>query len=234
MPTYGRARMVPVAVHTFLDQDYPGPATLYILDDSPVPWVPCCSSREGRDVIYLWDNLGKRNCAAKRNHIMRIAIRDHGDAQMFALWDDDDLYGPARLRHQVQALQGDPKAEVCILSRWILYDQERDLVVCATDIGADGTSVFRLAHWERSPWDESLDAYTGPAKLTEQMTVAPERIVRVAEPEDYVVVRHGTNATAAPSASYRGGAWKYPCPLSAAEVASRLRTAAACRAPRCR
>jgi hypothetical protein len=234
-PTYQRPEMLRVALHAFLAQDYAGPATMYILDDGPEPWRPCCGQLGSRRrVVYRWEPATPhRNCATKRNLIMAEALRDEpasGGGPLFALWDDDDLHGPARLRHQVEALVANPDAELCILDGWLLYDVRRHVAAYAKGLPTDGTSAFTLAHWERAGWDETTPT-CGPARLTYQMARAPETIVRVTAPDDYVVVRHGANHTGEPGWAYRGGPWR-PCPVSADELASRLRTGAACRSPR--
>lgn len=243
--------MMTRAIHSFLDQDYPGRIELMIDDDSEAgPWSPCmcldarqrafdphlsqlawARGREDRWIRYGWRS-DFRTCAQKRNTMMRSALNQNVAGTVFALWDDDDLHGPQRLRHQVAALREHPEAEVCLLSGWILYEERRHLAVRASGAVADGTAVFTVAHWDRAPWNEEVGGWDGPARLTYQMTRAPESIVRVDAPLDYVVVRHETNNTSAPGASYRGGVWKLPCPLSADEVASMLRTELECRSPR--
>lgn len=238
MPTHGRAHMLPAALHGFLDQDYAGPATLYILDDSPEPWTPCCPSRPGREVVYAWDNAeAPQNCGAKRNRMMRTVLAAAAlapdESLVFALWDDDDLHGPARLRHQVTALLEATSAELCVLTGWILYDRRLHIAVRGTQMGADGTSVFTRAYWERAPWHERPEGYAGTERLTLQWHLAPERVVQLDDhPEDYAIIRHGANSTGEPSSCYLGCLWDAPCPVSANEIAARIRTAAACRSAR--
>lgn len=237
MPTRGRPHLLPTALHTFLEQDYEGDATLFVLDDSPAPWLPCCGQRPSREVVYLWEDPrgAPSNLATKRNRLARLAL-DLGDELldelMFALWDDDDLHGPSRLTRQVGALLSHRDAELCLLLPWTLYDVGRHLVAVNDRVDVDAPSVFTRAYLNRGGWDERITVGAGVTRLVQQLAQAPASIVRVDGRHDYVVVRHSANLTPAPGASYQSGPWKQRPPCSPDELATRLRTAAVCRALR--
>lgn len=241
--------MLPAAIHSFLDQEYNGPLSLCIDDDSDEPWLPCdCVSHAmigssianwsaeplpNRWIGYEWQRF-VRNCAIKRNAIVESMLGAIDDEAMFAQWDDDDLHGPARIRRQVEALLAAPAAELCVLDECVVYDPRRPIVAMASGLDFDGTSMFRAAYWKRERWDEQISVGSGSTRFVSQLTAAPATIVRIRAETDYVVIRHGANHCGEPSASYRGGPWKKPPLCSVADLDARIRSSGACRAPRCR
>lgn len=103
-PTYNRPHLLPQALHSFLQQDYPADrCELIILDDAgqyvsqshaePKPWTLISYDRRFRSMGE------KRNCTAA------LCSRD---VDAFVLWDDDDIYLPWTLRAHATALEHSP------------------------------------------------------------------------------------------------------------------------------
>ena len=95
MPTYGRPEFLGESVRMFLLQDYPR-KELILCNDCPEQTFEC--DLPGVRVINRtarFPTLGE-----KRNACIEAA-----DGDLIAIWDDDDLYLPWRLRQAVQEMQ---------------------------------------------------------------------------------------------------------------------------------
>jgi glycosyltransferase involved in cell wall biosynthesis len=150
MPTYDRASFVPQAIRYFLRQDLTD-SELLILDDGKTPVVALVPEHPRLRYVRLETRL---NVGAKRNQACRLAR-----GEFIAHWDDDDWYGPGRLRKQLEALRaGD--ADVCGSTAELYYEPATDRAWCYRYGGLphrfmSGASLFyRRAAWERAPFAE--------------------------------------------------------------------------------
>jgi glycosyltransferase involved in cell wall biosynthesis len=93
--TYGRPHLLPHAVESFLRQDYPC-RELVILDDAG-QYAEAIAGDRWRiiSVSTRFPTLGE-----KRNALARLASPE---AEVFAVWDDDDVYLPWHLSAAVRA-----------------------------------------------------------------------------------------------------------------------------------
>ena len=148
MPTADRRRYVPLALATFLEQDY-GPRELIVLDDGHDP-IADLIPPDPR-IRYLYLRAG-RSLGEKRNEACRLARGD-----ILVHWDDDDWSAPWRVSYQVAELQRHA-ADVCGLDRLWFYDPDRDLAwrfrypAGRTPWLAGSTLCFRRHLWERRPF----------------------------------------------------------------------------------
>ena len=103
-PTYGRWTRLRDAVACFLLQDYPGEATLLILNDAVHP-IALGDARPvpGRAIRSVHSRGRFANLGAKRQALLEAA-----STSLVAHWDDDDLYLPWHLSEAVAALSAPP------------------------------------------------------------------------------------------------------------------------------
>jgi glycosyltransferase involved in cell wall biosynthesis len=150
MPTADRRAFLPLAIETFLRQDYANRELIIVDDgrDAVGDLVPA-DPRIRYERAPRFSSLG-----AKRNHACRLAR-----GQILVHWDDDDWSSPARLSLQIGALQA-AGADLCGLARLWYYDPVRDEAWrYRYPIGRDGwvsgnTFCFRRAFWERHHFPE--------------------------------------------------------------------------------
>jgi cellulose synthase/poly-beta-1,6-N-acetylglucosamine synthase-like glycosyltransferase len=95
MPTYNRRGMMPLAIRSFLRQDYPN-RELIVVDDGDEPVEDLVSGLPGLRYHRL---ERRRTIGAKRN-----AECEQARGDFIAHWDDDDWYAPEPLRYQMGPL----------------------------------------------------------------------------------------------------------------------------------
>src|SRR5262245_34318361 len=192
MPTWNRRRFVPLALRSFLNQDYPN-RELIIVDDGAEPVEDLTDGIP--NVHYL--RLSKRaSIGAKRNLACQRAR-----GGIIAHWDDDDWYSPDRLRYQaIPILMG--QADLTGLENAIVMQlpggdfwttrPELHRKMFVGDVHG-GTLVYRrelLDQWIRYP-EISLGE---DAWLLRRAVGAGKRLARLSNPGVFVYVRHGQNA----------------------------------------
>jgi glycosyltransferase involved in cell wall biosynthesis len=112
MPTYNRRRFAERAIGFFLEQDYAN-RELVIVDDGEDPIADLVPA--GTQIRY--HRLEARaTIGSKRELACELA-----DGEPLVQWDDDDWYGPARLRRQVAPLAA-RSADISGILRGYLLD----------------------------------------------------------------------------------------------------------------
>jgi hypothetical protein len=99
-PTYGRAGLLRDAVACFLRQDYPGEASLLVLNDAPAPIVIEADRATVLNSPRRFPTLGHK----------RQALLEMAGTPLVAHWDDDDVYLPWHLTSVAAALLAHPWA----------------------------------------------------------------------------------------------------------------------------
>ncbi|HET9442832.1 MAG TPA: glycosyltransferase, partial [Acidimicrobiales bacterium] len=184
MPTYGRRRFVAQAVRYFLAQDFPD-RELVVVDDGPDPVADLLPT--GDAVRYL--RVERRmTIGAKRNLACSLASGD-----VLIQWDDDDWYGPDRIRLQVDDLLAG-RADITFLPQaWILDLRTTEFWCTDQPVGAGATFAFTREMWSRTEGYE--DASAGEDwGFFHRVLRQGGRSRPVEETGSYVYVRHATNA----------------------------------------
>jgi glycosyltransferase involved in cell wall biosynthesis len=122
MPTGNRKEFVPLAIKSFLSQDYGAKFELVVVDDGNVPCWDVVPELYNEFIRYEYrgrDYGPRMSIGEKRNWGNRSA---HGD--IIVHWDDDDWYHPSRLRDQIEHLLASGKQVVGYHS--IHYYRESD------------------------------------------------------------------------------------------------------------
>lgn len=145
MPTANRRAHVPLAVATFLRQDY-APRELVIVDDGTDPVADLIPPDPRVRYVRL---AGARSLGAKRNQACALAR-----GEVLVHWDDDDWSAPWRLSYQVADLLS-TGADLCGLDSVWFYDPVREAAWRYRYSGGrtpwvhGATFCFRRRLWER-------------------------------------------------------------------------------------
>jgi glycosyltransferase involved in cell wall biosynthesis len=192
MPTYNRRSFLPLAIKAFESQDYPA-KELIVVDDGSDPVGDIIEKVPIARYLRL---PARTSIGAKRN----LACTEARGA-IIAHWDDDDWYGPERLRRQIAPLLA-READLTGLENSFLFEVpagrfwgthanlHRRMFV--GDVHG-GTLVF----WKRL-FDEGLryppTNIAEDAAFIQNAVRRHKRLVRVPNDGLFVYVRHGGNA----------------------------------------
>lgn len=197
MPTGNRTDYVLQSIHYLQRQDYPN-WELIIGDDG----ADDLAARLPQDSRIRYARFGPGlSIGAKRNRACALA---HGD--VVAQWDDDDWYGPSRLRAQVEPLLAGV-ADITGLNQTIFFELDQwRFWRCTPELHQKlfvedvhgGTLVFRRRVWESLAHypDRSLaeDAF-----FLRQAMQRGARLARLPAEGLFLYIRHSRNA------------WRFPC-----------------------
>jgi glycosyltransferase involved in cell wall biosynthesis len=192
MPTFNRRAFIPLALKSFLSQDYPN-KELIVVDDGDDKIGALVEGLPGVSYVPL---SYRASIGSKRNLACEMA---HGE--IIAHWDDDDWYGPSRLRYQampiirgeadVTGLENAFVMELPAGQFWTTSSQLHHQMFVGNVHG--GTLVFRkdlIAEGLRYPEvDLAEDAY-----FLRMATGRGKRLMRLPNAGLFVYVRHGRNA----------------------------------------
>jgi glycosyltransferase involved in cell wall biosynthesis len=192
MPTFNRRAFIPLALKSFLSQDYPN-KELIIVDDGDDKIGALVEGLPGVSCVPL---SYRASIGSKRNLACEMAR-----GEIIAHWDDDDWYGPSRLRYQAMPIiRGE--AEVTGLENafvmelpagqfWTTSSQLHQQMFVGNVHG--GTLVFRkdlIAEGLRYPEvDLAEDAY-----FLRLATGRGKRLMRLPNAGLFIYMRHGRNA----------------------------------------
>jgi glycosyltransferase involved in cell wall biosynthesis len=191
MPTRDRRPFVAQAVGYFRRQTYPT-KELIIVDDGHdavsdalprEPWVHYIRLRQPQSIG------SKRNVAVEQAR---------GDVVVH--WDDDDWYGPTRLAHQVEPLQGGAAQVTGLRTEYMLDVLDGTFWACRADLHArmfyadlhGGTIAYLRSVWghlARFPDSSLAEDASFLRALAGRTTILP-----LANADSFVYVRHGANA----------------------------------------
>jgi glycosyltransferase involved in cell wall biosynthesis len=181
MPTRNRRLFFQHALRAFDQQTWPT-RELVVVDDGDDSVRDLCEGRA--DVRYVRLERGTPT-GVKLNAGVAAAT-----GTVVQRLDDDDYYAPRFVETSMRALAAAPDDAIvgwdCFL---VLLAGERRLRFSGHGWMAGGTLAFRRGVWERTPFREIwrgtdthlLADHTGPT-------------VPMCEPEQYVLVRHGSNS----------------------------------------
>lgn len=139
--------MVPIAIESYLSQDYPN-KELVVVDDGPERIEDLVISIPNCTYIYY----PARNLSEKRNIGIRAA-----KGQFIVHFDADDWSGTLRVTDQVEMLSSHPSARVGGYESAFWYDfvSKRASHYQGSIWGA--TMIYRREYALDNPWDETRD-----------------------------------------------------------------------------
>lgn len=180
MPTRNRPQFVSRAIANFARQSY-GPNELIVIDDGEEPVEHLCDAPSVRYIRLP----GTRPLGTKLNLGIEQASGEH-----IIKWDDDDWYHPKFIGAMLQALMSATSDQVvavcgCFL---IFVAGENFFRFSGEGLAAGGTLTFSKTLWQRVAFRD-----VGIQEDYWFRVDTGNRIVRVNEPELYVLVRHGRN-----------------------------------------
>jgi glycosyltransferase involved in cell wall biosynthesis len=224
MPTANRRAFVALALEHFRAQDY-RPAELIVVDSGDDAVADLCAGAAG--VRYVRAARGA-SIGSQRNMACVEAT-----GEIIVHWDDDDWYGPQRLRRQVEPIASG-RADVTGLesryvwnltdgSFWTLSEELHRRMFVGNVHG--GTLAYRRALLGRGLRYDDISLAEDAALLT-RMIGSGARLERVANEGAFVYVRHGRNAWRFDAGTFlgaRGWARTDPPPGMSARTVDRYR-----------
>jgi O-antigen biosynthesis protein len=192
MPTRNRGDFVLQSVRYFQRQDYPA-RELIIVDDNTQDLT--AQLPDDPRIRYVRTSPGM-SIGAKRNRACKLAR-----GEIIAQWDDDDWYDQRRLSVQVAPLLAG-EADVTGLEAGVFFELERwAFWRCTPELHRrlfvgdvhGGTLVFSKRLWQLAGGypDRSL---AEDAALLRQMQRRGARLLKLANDDLFVYLRHATNA----------------------------------------
>ncbi|WP_299261512.1 glycosyltransferase family 2 protein [uncultured Aquimarina sp.] len=191
MPTANRAGYLEQSIRYFLEQEYQNKELIIVYNDlTDLP----AKFPEAKNIHFI--KTTEQSIGGKRN----IACL-HAGGKIIAQWDDDDLYGPKRLRVQITpiitgeceitALSNIPFFGLDDWSFWRCKDElHRQLFV---ENVAGGTLVFLKKVWEiAGPYPNT--SLREDADFLMQGIEKNARLKKIEADNQYVYLRHSSNS----------------------------------------
>jgi glycosyltransferase involved in cell wall biosynthesis len=227
MPTRNRGPYLALALDCFEAQDHDD-AELLVVDDGEDPVAELVAERSRVRYLRL---EGRQSIGRKRN----LACRE-ARGRIVMHWDDDDWYGPGRIRRQVAPLLEGGAQLSGIEARWIMGLPEAEFWTISASLHRrmfvgdvhGGTLAYTKALWESCGGfpDASL---AEDAWFLRRALDRGARLARVANDGLFVYTRHRHNAWSFPLGRFldpSGWSLSSPPPELAPEIIARYRDAA--------
>ena len=139
IPTRNRPELLAKAIAGVVAQDYPGPVRIAVIFDQSDPDQSLV--RGGERPLDVLSNLRTPGLAGARNTGI-VAL----DTDLVAFCDDDDVWSPGKLRHQVHALRQRPGTEMVTSAIEVEFkDRVTPRLAGATLIGVEDLVRSRMA-----------------------------------------------------------------------------------------
>ncbi len=190
MPTYNRRPFVERSIRLFLAQDYPN-SELVIVDDGEDDVDDLIPA--GAPIRYM--HLAKRaTIGHKRNLAVELAGGD-----VIVQWDDDDWYGPSRLRKQLAPLVTGRADLTAIRVSWLVdldgrrFFRYQDEPVAGAASLAAGTLAMTADLWRRCGCYPDASKREDVTMLLRAFDLGG-RVEGVDNDGIYLYVRHGANS----------------------------------------
>lgn len=195
MPTRDRRRFVPLAIASFLRQDYPN-RELVILDDGDDPISDLVPDHPS----VRYQRLARRRTVGAKRNLACEAAR----GEIIVHWDDDDWYAPGRLTAQVAALVAGEADVTALAMRFVLTLRPFRFWRCHPEHHAKihhrdlcpGTIAYHRSLWRQGSYPARRNCAEDVVFLR---GLPPATRLRRLEREDlFVCLRHGDNTWSMP------------------------------------
>jgi glycosyltransferase involved in cell wall biosynthesis len=188
-PIYERKEFFPILIRQFEQQDYKGPMTLIILDDSPQPYDNPVINKP--NIIYIHEET-KQLLPYKRNKLNQLAL-DHG-ADIIVCIDSDDVIMQNRVSHAVKKLQISKK-DIAGSTLLYIYDttQQKTFQVGPfnNNHGTAGTFAYTRKYLKNHKFDEEdTRGYAEEKYFTNGFS---EPMVQLDPWSTIICINHGNN-----------------------------------------
>jgi hypothetical protein len=205
MPTANRRPFVELALEHFARQDY-APAELIVVDSGDEPVQDLCA--QDARVRYIRANRGA-SIGTKRNLACAAATGD-----VVVHWDDDDWFGPQRLRRQIEPIASGRADVTGLENRYVWNLRDGSFWTVSDDLHKrmfvgnvhGGTLAYRRSLLGPSLRYDDVSLAEDAALLTRMLRTGA-RLERVANDGAFVYVRHGRNAWTFEAGAYLGSGW---------------------------
>lgn len=202
MPTTpSRRDFLPQAIRLFNAQDWPD-KELLIIEDGAREQSVCRSLPDQKNIHCVYVDMlgthgGKLTIGAKRNLACTLARGD-----IICQWDDDDYYGPQRLKRQAEPILNG-MADVTACKMTLLLDLKQNALYSCSDSMhkalfsndvRSGTLMYKASYWREGVCYPNSNRGEDVAFLR-GLLARGARLAQIADSESYICVRHGKNVS---------------------------------------
>jgi glycosyltransferase involved in cell wall biosynthesis len=192
MPTADRRAAVQLALRLYAAQDYPS-RELVVVDCGQDTVADLCQDLSG--VRYL------RATRPITIGAMRNLACEHASGEIIAHWDDDDWYGPDRLRRQVESLRAGRADVSGLVAHHVLTTSDGGFWAVTPALHRrmfvgdvhGGTLVYRRSYFAQGLRYPECDL-AEDALLLKKLLSRGARLERLSDHDIFVYVRHARNA----------------------------------------
>lgn len=170
MPTNDRRKFIPLAIASYLTQDWKE-KELIVIDDGTDPVREFFT--EMKDVTYIYI-AGRQPIGTKRNLACECA-----KGEIIVHWDDDDWSAPTRISSQVAYLEASGKSVTgySSLLYWEEEMQQASRYTGETDYALGSSLAYRRNYWDRNRFLHTSfgedSKFVENAQLLQQIAAVP-------------------------------------------------------------
>jgi glycosyltransferase involved in cell wall biosynthesis len=183
MVTRGDPQRVRHSIRGFLQQSIESKELIIVTDIHPQSLVMIRNEYASENIRWIFVEPTRR---LSLGELRNLSI-ESASGQYIAQWDDDDLYDPSRLEHQILTIKNS-KSTACMLSRWTVWWPNKKRLFISHQRPWEGTLVCARSAMPRYP---AMSKAEDTALIKELM--AREKVVFLDAPRLYIYVIHGAN-----------------------------------------
>ena len=183
MVTRGDPHRVRHSIRGFLQQSIESKELIIVTDIHPQSLVMICSEYAYENIRWIFVEPTRR---LSLGELRNLSI-DSASGQYIAQWDDDDLYDPSRLEHQIQTIKNS-KSTACMLSRWTVWWPNKKRLFISQSRPWEGSLVCTRSAMPRYPAISKGEDTELIRELKSNF-----KVVFLDAPRLYIYVIHGAN-----------------------------------------
>jgi glycosyltransferase involved in cell wall biosynthesis len=183
MVTRGDPHRVRHSIRGFLKQSVKSKELIIVTDIQPQIVLMIRAEHASDNIRWIFVEPTRKLTLGE----LRNLSLDSASGQFIAQWDDDDLYDPSRLEHQIQMIK-QSNSTACMLSRWTVWWPSKKRLFISHQRAWEGTLVCARSEMPRYP---AMSKAEDTALIKELM--AQHKVVLLDAPRLYVYVIHGAN-----------------------------------------
>lgn len=183
MVTRGDPHRVRHSINGFLNQTVQSKELIIVTDIDPKRLILLRSEYELDNIKWIFsDSIDKRSLGELRN----LSI-DAATGEYIAQWDDDDLFDPSRLEHQLNLIKRSDST-ACMLTRWTVWWPRKQRLFISEKRAWEGSLVCKRDFMPRYPALSKGEDTQLIKKVMEN-----QKVVFLNAPRLYIYVIHGEN-----------------------------------------
>jgi glycosyltransferase involved in cell wall biosynthesis len=183
MVTRGDRHRVRQSIKSFLNQTIISKELVIVTDVNPLEMLLIKSEFSELSIQWIFVKSEDKFTLGQLRNLSVESAR----GQYIAQWDDDDLYDPSRLQHQIDLIEK-TKSNACILSRWTVWWPKKNRLFISGKRTWEGSIVCIRSKMPRYP---SLSKGEDTPLINELLS--SNKVAFLDAPRLYIYVIHGSN-----------------------------------------